>query len=148
MKKFEHRFRVTAPLEKVAAFHSKPQALKILTPFPLWTQIYTIEPLAENSVARFTIWAGPIPLRWEAVHTHVSEKGFTDTQVKGPYKSWTHKHRFVPIDSESTEVIDEVSASYGEGLFWGLITRLMWLGMPVLFAYRAYTTKREVKKAA
>jgi len=146
MKKFEHRFQVAAPLEKVTAFHSEPRALKILTPFPLWTQIHTIEPLAENSIARFTVWAGPIPLRWEAVHTHVSEKGFTDTQVKGPYKSWTHNHRFVPIDSENSEVIDEVSASFGEGLFWGLITRLMWLGMPMLFAYRAYITKREVKK--
>jgi ligand-binding SRPBCC domain-containing protein len=148
MKKFEHHFRVAATLENVAAFHSESRALKTLTPFPLWTQIHSAEPLAENSVARFTIWAGPIPLRWEAVHTHVSEKGFTDTQVKGPYKSWVHQHRFVPVDSENTDVIDEVSAVYGEGIFWGLITRLMWLGMPVLFAYRAYITKKAVEKVS
>jgi ligand-binding SRPBCC domain-containing protein len=144
MKKFAHRFRVAAPLEAVAAFHGDARALKALTPFPLWVQIHSVEPLAENSRAYFTIWAGLIPLRWEAIHTHVTHQGFTDTQVSGPYKYWVHRHHFAAISPETTEVIDEVSAIYGQGLFWGLITRLMWLGMPLLFAYRGWRTRKIV----
>jgi ligand-binding SRPBCC domain-containing protein len=148
MKKFKHRFRVAASLEAVATFHSDPRALKKLTPFPLWMQIHEMEPLAENARARFVIWAGPIPLRWEAIHTNVSEQGFTDTQIKGPYQYWVHTHQFVARNAEMTEVIDEVSAIYGEGLFWGLITRLMWLGMPFLFAFRGWRTRKALEGKA
>ena len=145
MKKFSHRFTVSAPIEKVAAFHNDARALKILTPFPLWVQIHEVEPLAENSRAEFTMWAGPIPLRWEALHTHVSDQGFTDTQVNGPYRYWVHSHQFVALNAHSTEIIDEVSAIYGDGFFWGLITRLMWIGLPILFAFRARRTRAFLK---
>ena len=145
MKKFSHRFRVAAPLENVAAFHRDPNALKKLTPLPLWIQVDEIEPLSENSRARFTIWAGPIPLRWEALHTNVTSHGFTDTQVKGPYKYWVHNHEFAALTLDTTGVIDEVDAIYGEGLFWGPITRLMWLGMPFLFWFRGWRTRNIVE---
>jgi ligand-binding SRPBCC domain-containing protein len=146
MKTFSHRFRVDATLEEVAAFHRDTRILKKLTPFPLWVQIHKMEPLTENSRANFTIWAGPIPLRWEALHTNLSEQGFTDTQIKGPYKYWSHNHHFNSINPETTEIIDEVRASYGEGLFWGLVTRLMWLGMPILFAFRGWRTRKSLEK--
>jgi ligand-binding SRPBCC domain-containing protein len=145
MKKFTHRFRVAASLEAVANFHRAPGAIKKLTPFPLWMQIHKMEPLAENARAHFTIWAGPIPLRWEAIHTNVSEQGFTDTQIKGPYQYWVHNHQFIAINSKTTEVIDEISAVYGEGLFWGLVTRLMWAGMPILFAFRGWRTRKAIE---
>jgi ligand-binding SRPBCC domain-containing protein len=101
--------------------------------------------LAEDSRANFTIWAGPIPLHWEAVHTNVSDQGFTDTQIKGPYQYWVHSHQFISISPETTEIIDEVSAHYGKGLFWGLVTRLMWLSMPFLFAYRSWRTRKALQ---
>jgi len=145
MKKFSHRFRVAAPLENVAAFHRDPSALRKLTPLPLRVQIHEIEPLSENSRARFTIWAGPIPFRWEALHTNVTSHGFTDTQVKGPYKYWVHNHEFAILNLDTTEVIDEVDAIYGEGLFWGFFTRLMWLGMPFLFWFRGWRTRKIVE---
>jgi len=145
MKKFLHRFRVAAPLEAVALFHANPLALKTLTPPPFRVQLQEVEPLAENSRVRFTLWFGPIPIPWEAVHTNVSEKGFTDTQTSGPYQSWVHQHQFVQIEPGLTEVRDEVSATYGSGLFKGLTTRLLWVGMPVLFAYRARKTTRSIE---
>jgi ligand-binding SRPBCC domain-containing protein len=145
MKKFTHRFRVAAPLQEVAAFHKDAHALKELTPLPLWVQIHSVEPLAENSRTQFTLWAGPLPMYWEAIHTNVTDQGFSDTQVKGPYKYWVHSHHFSAINSNSSEVIDDVTAIYGEGLFWGLITRLMWLGMPLLFAYRGWRTRKIIE---
>ena len=148
MKEFSHRFQVAASIKEVAAFHRDPRALKILTPFPLWVKIHAVEPLAENSTARFTIWAGPVPLYWEAIHTNVSDQGFTDTQVRGPYQFWSHTHRFEAIDSHKTIVADEIKATYGRGLFWGLITRLMWAGLPAVFAFRGWRTRRALEKTA
>jgi ligand-binding SRPBCC domain-containing protein len=145
MKEFTHRCQVAAPLSEVAAFHRDVRALKILTPLPLWVQIHHIEPLVENSLVRFTIWAGPIPLRWEAIHTKVSDQGFTDTQTRGPYQSWSHFHHFEIIDAHTTAIVDEIHASYGQGLFWGLITRLMWVGLPLLFTYRGWRTRKALE---
>ncbi|HBX67853.1 MAG TPA: hypothetical protein DEH25_00240 [Chloroflexi bacterium] len=146
MKKFTHRFRVGAPIKAVAAFHSDTRALQKLTPFPMFVQLHEIEPLAENSRARFTIWAGPIPLRWEALHTNVTPQGFSDTQVSGPFKYWKHNHVFEALTPKSTAVIDEVSAIPGEGIFWGLATRVMILSLPLLFAYRGWQTRRSLEK--
>ena len=47
-------------------------------------------PLAEGSVSRFTLWVGPLPLHWTAVHKDVPENGCTDVQSEGPAKKWEH----------------------------------------------------------
>jgi ligand-binding SRPBCC domain-containing protein len=56
MRKFTHRFQVHASLETVASFHSDSKALKKLTPPPLFISFNNVEPLAESSVADFTMW--------------------------------------------------------------------------------------------
>jgi hypothetical protein len=44
-----------------------------------------MEPLAEGSISDFTLWFGPLPIRWTARHSHIDPlHGFTDTQVRGP----------------------------------------------------------------
>jgi ligand-binding SRPBCC domain-containing protein len=134
---FRHRFTVNAPLWAVAEFHSDSSALRYLTPPPLIVRFNEVQPIEEGAVVDFTIWAGPLPIRWTAVHTHVTEKnGFVDTQTRGPFQSWRHKHQFKALNENTTEIIDEIEAEYG-----GLISRFMWLGMPLLFGYRAWRTK-------
>lgn len=147
MAKFRHRFYVKAPIELVAAFHSDTKALKLLTPPPIIVSFKQIEPLAENSVSNFNLWFGPIPVNWVAVHSHVHPlNGFTDTQVQGPFKKWVHRHAFNAVNSDRTEIIDEIDAQPGDGLIWGLVSRFMWLTLPVLFAYRAWRTRRELEE--
>jgi len=51
---------------------------------------------------------GPLPIRWVAHIQAVSRTGFTDRQVRGPFKQSTHRHSFVAIDANTTEVVDEV----------------------------------------
>lgn len=139
MKKYRHSFIVNAPLAAVAEFHKDTSALRDLMPPPLSVQFNNIEPLAEGSVADFTMRAGPISIHWVAVHSDVTaQNGFVDTQEQGPYRRWRHHHLFRAIDEQTTEVIDEVEAEYGS-----VISRFMWLNLPVLFAYR----KRQTKKA-
>jgi ligand-binding SRPBCC domain-containing protein len=110
-----HRFHVQAPLERVAEFHRDSRALRWLTPPPIFVQFHMIQPLSEGSVSEFTMWLGPIPIHWVAVHSNVTTlHGFTDTQTSGPFESWIHKHQFRPVGELSTEIIDEVDAEFGK----------------------------------
>ena len=147
MKIFEHQFVVEAPLDKVAEFHRDARALRILTPPPVFVQYHMVQPIREGSVADFTMWLGPIPVRWIAVHRDVDpEKGFTDAMMKGPFEAWVHEHRFVAVDAKRTRVSDTVQALPGPHPFWGLISKLMWSNLPFLFAYRGWRTKRILRK--
>lgn len=145
MPKFEYTFEVDAPVEAVSAFHSDTSVLKKLTPFPMVVQVEEFESLAEGSEARFTVWAGPLPLRWHSVHNDVSVNGFTDTQITGPLKSWQHTHRFEPTADGRTLVHESIQYEHDGGLR-GLISRIGFssLGLTGLFTARKLLTRRYV----
>lgn len=147
MKRYSHRFQVQAPLKSVADFHQDSRALKGLTPPPLFVSFNKVEPLAEGSVIDFTMWLGPLPIRWVATHSEVDPlHGFTDTQTAGPFDVWVHRHSFNRIDEHTTNVIDLIKAKPSDHPFWGIISRFMWLTLPVLFAYRTRQTRRALER--
>jgi ligand-binding SRPBCC domain-containing protein len=140
---FEHRFRVRASVEEVAEFHSGSASMAAITPPPIIIRVHSApETLASGDRMDFTLWAGPVPIRWIACIEDASPQGFTDRQVTGPFGSWIHRHSFERVDDATTEVVDRVEARYKKGLWWGLVGRLMWVGMPALFAYRASKTRK------
>lgn len=146
MRYFQHEFQVNAPLERVAEFHNSTQALKLLVPPPLIVSFNHIDPMGEGSRSDFTMWFGPIPVRWVAVHSQVDPKaGFTDTQVKGPFRTWVHRHAFEPIDESSTRVVDQIKGQPSNHPFWGLVSRFMWYTLPILFSYRARQTRKVIE---
>lgn len=148
MKIFKHSFRVKAPIQAVADFHSSTTALKRLTPFPVITQIHHLEPLAEGSIAKFTMWFGPFPVRWVAQHEQVDAlTGFTDIQTQGPMQHWQHTHRFIPVSEQLTEIRDEIEYEHRPG--WkNAWTRVLYaaLMLRILFFYRALVTKAATKQ--
>lgn len=89
----------------------------------------------------FTIWLGPLPVRWTAIFSEVGEDGFTDTQLQGPYRSWIHRHRFRPLDENNTEIHDVITAELGLSR-WTAVALGMWLGLPLLFRHRVRLTRR------
>ena len=128
MRSFQHEFQVNAPIERVAEFHNNTRVIKQLTPPPLIVKFNQIEPLSEGSRSDFTLWFGPIPIHWVAVHSGVIPfEGFTDTQVEGPFKTWVHKHLFESLAGGKTRIIDRVSEQPSDHIFWGIISRFMWL---------------------
>jgi len=148
MKTFTNTFTVKAPIQAVAEFHSSTTALKQLTLFPVFVQIHQIEPLGEGSMAEFTMWFGPFPVRWVAQHVQVDPMhGFTDVQIAGPMLLWEHTHSFRSISDQETEVRDYIEYAYRPGLkhFW---TRLLYatIMLRILFLYRSFVTKRLAKK--
>lgn len=147
MNEFHHAFIVDAPLSVVAAFHHNTGVLEQLTPFPIIARVHQFEPMANGSQARFTLWFGPLPVRWHAIHSDVSAEGFTDTQVSGPLRSWVHRHQFVAIDSATTRVEDHIIYEHDAG--WrGIISRLLFArpGLIYLFTARKFLTRRGVAR--
>lgn len=143
MPVFEYRFRVAAPVTAVTEFHFQPGILKALTPPLLWMQVHRFEPLANGSRAEFTMWMGPVPVRWQAVHSNVGLTGFTDTQVSGPMKSWVHTHRFISISEQVSEVHEHIEFEHHSG--WrGVWSRMLFPKPALLFLFwwRSVVTRR------
>jgi ligand-binding SRPBCC domain-containing protein len=139
---FEHRFRVQASVEEVSDFHSGSRSMAAITPPPIIVRVHSApENLKNGDQMDFTLWAGPVPIRWMACIEDASVRGFTDRQLSGPFGTWAHRHEFVRVDENTTEVVDRIQATYKKHLWWGLVGRLMWLGMPVLFAFRGMRTR-------
>jgi ligand-binding SRPBCC domain-containing protein len=143
---FRHRFEVQASIEEVERFHGDAQALKWLTPPPIFVRFEKLEPLGEGSIADFTMWLGFLPIRWVAVHRHVSRQGFTDEQVRGPFNRWVHRHRFKAISGRRTSVEDEIDFSLRRHALWGPVGLAMGINLPLLFLYRAWKTKRILER--
>jgi ligand-binding SRPBCC domain-containing protein len=141
--KYRHIFRVKAPLAAVAEFHSRSASMPAITPPPMIVRVHDAPArLTSGDEMDFTLWAGPVPLRWVAGIEDASETGFTDRQVRGPFAHWVHRHSFERVTDDITDVNDQVEAELKRHLLWGAAGLLMWIGMPVLFAFRGWKTKR------
>ena len=147
MPVFDFSFTVNAPLSVVRDFHRDTSALKRLTPPPTFVQIHSIEPMAEGSVSKFTLWVGPLPLRWTAVHRDVSDRGFTDVQAAGPAARWEHTHTFEPLPDGRTRIREHIEFEHRRGP-WGLVTRLLfsWPNLWLMFGYRRWVTRRALRR--
>ena len=148
MATFNHSFTVQASLERVAAFHKDSRVLKWLTPLPIIIRLHRFDPMGEGAVAEFTLWLGPLPIHWVAIHQEIHPLfGFTDRQQRGPFKRWVHRHTFIAESEERTLVSDSVSYEHYPG--WkGLLTRLLFSppGLFITFTYRKWVTRRGVEK--
>ncbi|MFM8580576.1 MAG: SRPBCC family protein [Planctomycetaceae bacterium] len=142
MPTFDFRFQVEASLRAVRDFHHDTRALKRLTPPPTVVQLHQVEPLGEGSVSRFTLWVGPLPLRWTAVHRDVSATGFTDVQAEGPARRWEHTHTFHAVADQVTEIHEHIEFEHKSG-FWGVVTRLLFAypNLYLMFTWRKLVTR-------
>jgi len=145
---FDYTFTVNAPLTKVVEFHHDSRILKRLTPFPIIMQVHKFEPLGEGSISDFTLWLGPLPVHWVAVHSNVDfSRGFTDTQQQGPFQVWRHTHTFTPEDENITRMSEHIEYEHFPG--WrGLLSRLVFpkVGLYFTFTYRKIVTRRAVER--
>ena len=146
---YYHRFVVNAPLEAVREFHSRSASMGAITPPPIIVQVHEAPAvLSEGSAMRFTLWMGPLPLRWHARMSDVGQGGFVATMDRGPFKIWRHEHRFVAIDAQRTEVLDSLHIEPSANWFWWTVGKSMILGLPLLFGWRALRTRQILERAA
>ena len=141
--KYQHRFRVDAPVAAVADFHAQAASMGAITPPPVVVRIQRAPAhLNEGDEMEFTLWLGPLPVYWLARIEDVSPTSFSDRQLHGPFRHWLHRHIFVAADETTTAVVDEIEMSLRFHPWWGLVGLGMWLSLPLLFAYRGWKTRQ------
>ena len=85
------------PLSEVFLFFSTAENLNLLT--PPWVHFSILTPLPiemrQGLVIQYRIRVQGIPHRWDSEITEWRPPfGFTDTQIRGPYRYWVHRHGF------------------------------------------------------
>ncbi len=119
---FEWRSVMPAAADEVYAYHARPGAFRRLA--PPWQRLNVIEDRGDVTGGRvvFDVWLGPVKRRWTAgMGGAVPGRQFVDRQVDGPFASWEHVHRFVPVDEHSSELIDHVEYSLPAGELTDLV---------------------------
>ena len=118
MSYFERSVLINCPIEKVFGFHSDTNNLSKITPDFIKVSIIKIDlPLRLQSeisleVTQFQF----IRTRWNIRLTEFDPfKLITDTQVKGPFKKWEHKHCFEK-ENGNTLMTDKINYELPFGL--------------------------------
>ena len=78
-----------------------------------------------------------IPLRWKTRILRLNPgRGFVDEQMKGPYKSWIHTHRFEPSINGATLMEDRVDYRLPFGALGRLAGFAVAIQLRAVFSYR------------
>lgn len=144
---FEKHITINTTVEKLIAFHEDPAALGRLTPPPIFVQVREDNRTSlTNGDLKFTLWFGPIPLKWHVQHeSGPTETSFADRMLSGPMAHWYHEHIFTETP-DGARLTDRVTIQHKSG-WQGLLTRLMFDGLPlrILFFYRHLRTRLALK---
>ena len=145
--KFSRSFEVRSPVAEVRAFHARAASLVALTPPVMPMRLEHAPPvLRSGDTMTFRLWLGPLPVRWTARIEDADPAGFTDRLHAGPFAEWVHHHAFEPTGPATTRVIDSIRARLRPHLLWGPAGLAMWLGLPLLFAFRGWKTRRVLEQ--
>ena len=143
---YSKKIVVNHPIREVADLHRNPKILKELTPPWAHVNFHRVDPQSENSIVEMTIKLGFFSVFWRAKHVEVDIlNGFSDIQEQGPFESWKHVHNFHELDSNKTQIHDRIEAKFKHGLN-GIQGRFIWMGIPSLFFFRHWKTKKLLDK--
>lgn len=127
------------PRSEVFSFFADAQNLERLTPGFLGFKILTPGPIqmGEGTLIDYRLSLYGIPLDWRTrIERFEPERIFVDTQLSGPYRSWTHTHTFEEV-SGGTLVKDHVSYELPLGIL-GEAARALFVrrSLERIFAHR------------
>ena len=141
---------IKAPAGQLGAWHHRRGAFRRLA--PPWARFKFVEEPAElkNGVRSIikTRLAPFIWPKWVAELKDVTPDGdFTDTQIKGPFAYWQHRHRFVDQGEEKSQLNDSIEYRVPLGpvgrFFGGWYVRRQ---LDQLFRYRHTITTTDLER--
>jgi ligand-binding SRPBCC domain-containing protein len=124
------------PLEEIFAFFADARNLQKIT--PPWLDFRILTPgeivMREGALIDYRLKVRGVPLRWRSeITVWDPPRRFVDRQLRGPYRSWIHEHRFEEKKG-GTLVTDDVRYS----VYGGELIRKLFVARDVqkIFAYR------------
>ena len=143
--------RIKVSAEEVFAWHARPGALERLT--PPWERV-TVESRTGGVEAGarvvLRVDAGPVRLRWIAVHDDVIPgRQFCDQQAQGPFRYWRHRHRFEPEGTSTCQLEDEIEYALPLGWVGRIVAKArIHETLDRMFAYRHAVIKADIETHA
>ena len=143
--KFVKESVIRASPERVFGFHEQPDVLSLL--IPPWESARVIQPAKISEVGAEAIVEtkvfGPITARWVAQHTvYDPPHMFEDVQLKGPFRSWRHRHVVEP-HADGAILRDEIDYEPPLGFLGRAVApRLVQKRLQKLFDFRHEVTRR------
>ena len=134
--------------DEIFDYYADAFNLELLT--PPWLQFRVITPppihIEQGTEIEYRLRLHGIPLGWRSrITAWQPPHSFTDEQIRGPYRRWTHRHTFTPQDG-GTLITDFVEYDMLGGL---LIDRLLVRrDLRRIFAYRQDQLAARFGKAA
>jgi uncharacterized protein (TIGR01777 family) len=107
--KFVARSPMPVSAAELARWHLREGAFERLC--PPWERIEAPGdrgPIHEGQRVELRLRAGPLRIRWTALHRDLGPDGFRDVQVEGPFARWEHRHRFEALGEEASRLADEI----------------------------------------
>jgi ligand-binding SRPBCC domain-containing protein len=135
----------------VFGFHELPDALERL--IPPWEDAKVLQKADITKIGSQTIVEtkilGPFKSRWVAEHTaYDPPRMFEDVQIKGPFRSWRHRHIVEPY-AEGAILRDEIEFEPPLRFFGPLAAPIAILPrIEKMFEYRHQVTKEWCEKSS
>jgi len=132
---------IPRPLDEVFAFFATPDNLARITP-PGMRFEFLSEDRGMRRGLELDYRLRPvlgIPVGWRTrIDAYDPPNGFHDTQLRGPYRHWNHRHRFRAVDG-GTLMTDEIDYGLPFGPLGRLVHRLVVRAeLAKIFRYRAH----------
>jgi ligand-binding SRPBCC domain-containing protein len=148
---FVHRSVVPASAAAVFQWHEEPAALERLLPPGGWVRIEQREGgVRDGGRVTLSMGIGPLRIRWESLHYgYVRNEQFCDEQVRGPFRTWRHRHRVEPVAAGQTLYEDRVEYALRGGAVAGaLFDRLLRWMLSRAFEQRHRTVRAQFSHRA
>jgi ligand-binding SRPBCC domain-containing protein len=144
---FSNIITIRRPIEEVFDFFSRAENLERITPPELRFRILTPGPvdIRAGTIIDYELRLMGVPFRWR---TQISEweppHAFVDTQVKGPYALWVHRHSF-RREGDATTIEDTVRYRLPLTPLGDVAWPFVRLQIGRIFAYRETAIRRAME---
>ncbi len=146
MKTFRHEYIVNAGVQRVWEFFTDPNHFEVISPRNL------NEILVKSSSSRLLpgteLWITTslfIGRTWQATITRLEPYEYVDSVHDDLFKIWLHTHKFLPIDRESTAVMDEFAFECRYSIIGKILELLIMSRLGPIFMHREQRTKEIIE---